>query len=134
MLVISTCFICCYSPFVLYISFTIFPEVVSRRVELVLGQTVLTLLELTSFTNPFVYLVRNSHVKKQFAVVLRSKFEEFSRRLQSLRGCSGNTSSTQDTNCVILDNRSITDNNASNISAAVNSEQAICEAIQELDS
>ena len=134
MLVISTCFICCYSPFVLYISFTIFPEVVSREVELVLGQTVLTLLELTSFTNPFVYLIRNSHVKKQFSLALRSKFDQFTRRLQSLRGtCSGNTSSTQDTNCVILDNRSLTDNNASNVSNAVNSDQADCQDIQELE-
>jgi hypothetical protein len=132
MLVISTCFIFCYSPFVLYISFTIFPEVVSRKVELALGQTVLTLLELTSFTNPFVYLIRNNHVKKQFWLVLRSKVEQFSRRMQSLRGCSGNTSSTQDTNCVILDNRSITDNNLSNVSAAVNSDPASCNTIQEL--
>ena len=132
MLVISTCFICCYSPFVLYISFTIFPEVVSREVELILGQTVLTLLELTSFTNPFVYLVRNSHVKKQFSVALQAKLEKFTRGVQGLRSCSGNTSSTQDTNCVILDNRSITDNNASNVSAAVNSDQVNCEVIQEL--
>lgn len=123
MLVISSCFICCYSPFVLYISFTIFPEVVSREVELVVGQTVLTLLELTSFTNPFVYLIRNSSVKKQFSQAVSAKFEEFSRRVQSLKGCSGtNTTSTQDTNCIILDNRSITDHNGSNVSAAVNSD------------
>ena len=130
MLVISSCFFCCYSPFVLYISFTIFPEVVSREVELVVGQTVLTLLELTSFTNPFIYLVRNSRIKKQFVEALRSKFQQFSARMQSLKGCSGNTTSTQDTNCVILDNRSTTENNGSN--AAVNSDQVICDTIQQL--
>ena len=73
-------------------------------------------------------------MKKQFSVALQAKIEKFTRGVQGLRSCSGNTSSTQDTNCVILDNRSITDNNASNVSAAVNSDQVNCEVIQELTS
>ena len=111
MLVISSCFVCCYSPFALYISFTIFPEIVSREAELVVGQTVLTLLELTSLTNPSIYLARNIRVKRQCAALVRAHVQAFSKRLYSLRN-RNTTTTTQDTNCVVLDNRSVEDSPA----------------------
>ena len=64
LLLISTVFVFCYSPFIVYIFFTLFPTVVSRDAELVTGQTVLTMLELTSFFNPLIYICRNNSIQK----------------------------------------------------------------------
>eukprot|EP00116_Pleurobrachia_bachei_P001569 sb/3461831/ len=110
LLVISACFVLCYSPFILYIFFTLFPSIVSREAELIAGQTVVTMLEITSFSNPFVYLARNRQVKSRLIATMSSQCDMFAARWQSFRAnCSGSntTSTTLDTACVILDNRSI---------------------------
>ena len=83
LLLISTVFVFCYSPFIVYIFFTLFPTVISRDAELVTGQTVLTLLELTSFFNPLIYICRNNSIQKIVWQHIQGGFNDIVKKFPS---------------------------------------------------
>ena len=94
MLIICLSFVVCYAPFIAYLLFTLFPKVISRVAELLVGQTVLTLLELTSLTNPSIYVVRNKSTTTRISRCFTMACSDFSNRFIGLKSCSGNTTST----------------------------------------